>query len=263
MGKLTSELIYFSPTGTTKKILENINLGEDTKHTDLTVSNFSGKDREDGTNDLVYIGGPVYAGRLPRLMVSRLKEIKGDGSSAVLVVMYGNRDYDDALLELRDIAVEIGFKPVAAAAFIGEHSFSTEELPIAHKRPDSHDMMKAEEFKKMLNEKLEADGNKNEEKILSVSGNFPYKSIKSGGGVSPEIDETKCTKCGKCVSVCPTGAINLKNKPETDSNLCIKCNACIKICPTGAIDWNSEAINNLKIKLNENCKERREPEFFI
>jgi ferredoxin len=262
MGALKSELIYFSPTGTTKKILENIVLGEDIKYTDLTVSDFNSEGRKN-ESDLVYIGGPVYAGRLPEVMVSRLRQIKGNGSSAVLIVMYGNREYDDALLELRDIAVEIGFKPVAAAAFIGEHSFSTKELPIAHERPDSKDLIKAEEFKNMLNEKIKESKNINEEKGLNISGNFPYKEIKSSTGISPDIDDKKCIMCGKCTSVCPTGAIDLENKIKANCDLCIKCNACIKICPTKAIDWKSEAINNLKIKLNENCKNRKEPEFFL
>ena len=39
---------------------------------------------------------------------------------AVLVVVYGNRAYDDALLELSDIATGAGFVPLAAGAFVGE-----------------------------------------------------------------------------------------------------------------------------------------------
>ncbi len=56
---------------------------------------------------------------------------------AIAVVVYGNRNYDDALIELKDILESDGFKVVAGAAFIGEHSFSK---TLAKNRPDEKDM---------------------------------------------------------------------------------------------------------------------------
>ena len=75
-----------------------------------------------------------------------MRRVKGDGTPAVLVVVYGNREFEDALIELRDLMVEQGFRPVAGAAFIGEHSFSNDATPIALGRPDAEDLVKARAF---------------------------------------------------------------------------------------------------------------------
>ena len=82
----------------------------------------------------------MYGGRLPADAVKRLSNLKGHNTPAVIVVVYGNREYEDALLELNDLAIEAGFKPVAAGAFIGEHSYSNKDSPIAHGRPDEKDI---------------------------------------------------------------------------------------------------------------------------
>ena len=80
--------------------------------------------------ELVVIGAPVYGGRIPIDAKFRLQRINANNTPAVIVVMYGNRKYEDALLELNDIVVETGFKPVAGGAFIGKHSFENDSIPI-------------------------------------------------------------------------------------------------------------------------------------
>lgn len=52
-------------------------------------------------------------------------------------------------------------------------------------------------------------------------------------------NEDKCTHCGACVVICPTGALCMD--PETkevsfDSDQCIACEACIKPCPPRAME---------------------------
>lgn len=49
---------------------------------------------------------PVYAGRVPALTVERLKGIKTSGVKCVIVAVYGNRAYEDALVEMQDVATE-------------------------------------------------------------------------------------------------------------------------------------------------------------
>ena len=47
---------------------------------------------------------PVYAGRIPNLLLLKyLTSVKGNDALAVPIVLFGNRNYDDALIELRDI----------------------------------------------------------------------------------------------------------------------------------------------------------------
>lgn len=114
--------------------------------TDLTLDESSSPIEMEG--ELCVIVTPVYGGRVPALALQRLQRLKGNGAPAILVVVYGNRDYEDALLELRDTAISLGFVPLTAGAFIGEHSYSTPELPIAAGRPDTDDLQQAREFGK-------------------------------------------------------------------------------------------------------------------
>lgn len=171
-----NRLIFFSPTHTSAQIAraigEGIGMGR-RMETDLTLDESSSPIEMEG--ELCVIVTPVYGGRVPALALQRLQRLKGNGAPAILVVVYGNRDYEDALLELRDTAISLGFVPLTAGAFIGEHSYSTPELPIAAGRPDTDDLQQAREFgKNSLEkwEKLHAVSAPIPE--LTVKGNFPY-----------------------------------------------------------------------------------------
>ena len=126
-----TRLIFFSPTHTSAKIAraigEGIGMGR-RMETDLTLDEQTSPIEMNG--ELCVIAVPVYGGRVAATALQRLQRLKGNGSPAILVVVYGNRDYEDALLELRNTAVQLGFVPLTAGAFIGEHSFSTPELPM-------------------------------------------------------------------------------------------------------------------------------------
>ncbi len=159
-------LIYFSPTATTKRTLEAIARG--TGRTVGSVTSLTLGTPADlpeySQDDLVLIGMPVYAGRLPQLAVERFLPIAGNGAAAVPVVLYGNRHYDDALIELYDQCREQGFRPAAAGAFLAEHSFSIPERPLSKGRPDAADLEKAEAFGQQIGTAA----------LKSVPGNRPF-----------------------------------------------------------------------------------------
>ena len=60
-------------------------------------------------DDLVVFGVPVIAGRVPNVLLKFLDTLQGGGALAVPVVLYGNRNFDDALIELRNILQDRGF----------------------------------------------------------------------------------------------------------------------------------------------------------
>ena len=134
--------VYFSATGTTEKIVTKIaktvaqKLGIEYGTRDFTLPVSRAENLKFNANDLVIFGTPVYAGRVPNLMLKYLATIEGNDAIGVPVVLYGNRNYDDALIELRDI-LEKGKIHTIAAAFIGEHSFS---YTLAKDVPDADDM---------------------------------------------------------------------------------------------------------------------------
>lgn len=262
----SAKLIYFSPTETTRKVIEGIGQGLQAftvDHIDLTRPEARTRTNAEMHDELAIIGSPVYAGRLSTDMISRFRRLKGNDTPAVIVVVYGNRAYEDALLELRDRAVESGFKPVAAGAFIGEHSYSTGAAPVAVGRPDREDLIKAKEFGTMIREKIRTIGALNELSQIMVPGNFPYKERSALTNISPVTQETICAKCEKCAAICPTAAIVVRDTVVTDRSVCIRCCACVKSCSTGARVMDDPRIRQVAEQLSMNCRIRKEPETFV
>ena len=182
--------VYFSPTHTSAKIVTTIAEGMNiivNKEIDLTYPSTNQKTLPSDT--LAIIGVPTYAGRVAPTALERLQKIKGDNTPAIIVVLYGNRDYEDALLELRNTAKQLGFVPVAGGAFIGEHSYSTEKFPTAAGRPDVSDIQIAAEFGKNIIKQLYQYTDIKKLPVLDVKGNFPYKENK------PRTPATPITIC--------------------------------------------------------------------
>jgi ferredoxin len=260
------KLVYFSPTGTTKKVLEGITQGIETQaveHVDMTPLDASTRAISEIRGELAIVGAPVYGGRLPPDAVRRLCRLKGHDTPAIVVVLYGNREYEDALLELSDLVTDAGFVPVAGGAFIGEHSFDSKLFPIATGRPDEQDLVKAAEFGKAIREKIQDIGTLDEIPPLEVPGNFPYKEWHKWPGVSPLTQEATCIRCAACVTACPTAAITMNETFITDTEACIVCCACVKVCPTGARVAEHPRIKKAQTWLSTNCRVRKEPETFL
>lgn len=253
--------VGYSPTGTTKKILEGICLGWGDGSEILDISLPSARTERPVVGDMLVVGVPVYAGRIPKETRPFLEALRGDGKPAIAVVVYGNRGYEDALLELGDTLRCSGFKVVAGGAFIGEHSYATEEFPTAMGRPDSDDMALAESFGKRLKE-LYCVGLQDLAEV-DLPGNKPYRAPAVMPEGSPETIKEKCTLCGKCASVCPVGAIDPSDPSITDGVACTFCCACVKGCPTGARVLTLEPMVAISKRLWDNCSVRKEPEVFL
>ncbi len=259
------KLVYFSPTGTTRKVLESIAEGfavNDVGHIDLTLPEGAEKTIPPFSDELVIIGAPVYGGRLPVEAIKRLKQMKAEKTLAVPVVLYGNREFEDALLELKNLSIELGFVPVAGGAFIGEHSFATKERPIATGRPDGRDVQKALDFGAKIKAGVASLKSPEAQPDVQIPGRFPYESGAMKLVVSPVTDEDACTVCGDCAEVCPTAAITVEDVVTTEVELCIRCSACIKVCPAEARYWENEKMKSIAEWLYENCADRKEPQVF-
>jgi NAD-dependent dihydropyrimidine dehydrogenase PreA subunit len=256
------KLVYFSPTGTGKKTVNAIakGIGHDADTIDLTPPNSNQMSYKLEKDELAIIAVPVYSGRVSQTAIDRLNNIKGDATAAVLVAIYGNRAFEDALLELHHTTNELGFKTIAGATFIGQHSYDTEETPIATGRPDSEDLKKANEFGVGIREIIKRT---DEVPVPKIPGNYPYRERGSGGPRSPETDEATCTLCGTCASVCPTGSIEVIDLVETKKEDCIACTACVQNCPTGARHWEHEGILGAAKWLSTEHGDRKEPEIFL
>jgi ferredoxin len=256
-------LVWFSPTKTTKRTLEGIVKGiqvESVSYYDITTQSFEKSRVKFSRYSLAVIGVPVYGGRVPDVAVKRLKNIRGDNTPAVIVVVYGNRDYDDALIELRDLVWQQGFNPIAGAAFIGEHSFSTEDSPIAQGRPDENDLKVARELGEKVQKLIDK---KSFNKTIEFPGKYPYKEKGNMPDIAPLTNESACEPCEICKSVCPTDAIKIDGVAIADPSTCILCCACIKECPNNARYINDPGLNKMRTWLKVNCSDYKQPETFI
>ncbi len=268
MQLTSATLIYFSPTQTTKKVLEGITAGiqpDTVTHLDLTLPQAQTQGVAPIETSLALLGAPVYGGRLPADAVARLRRLKGQGIPAVVVVVYGNRAYEDALLELKDLATDCGFVPIAGAAFIGEHSYSTDAMPIAQGRPDADDLEKAFALGQQIQAKMHTLS-LNRMPTLTVPGNRPYKQWGHSSEENPPAPITHidlCTLCELCAEVCPTGAITVGDSVMTDAQACIHCCACTRICPTNARVMEDPRILRTATWLYENYSTRKEPEVYL
>ncbi len=266
--------LYFSPTGTTEKIVtciaekvaENYGGKIGVSHIDFTLPEAREKAYSFGKEDIVIAGVPVYAGRVPNVLLKFLNTISGNGAAAVAVVLYGNRDYDDALIEFKDILESNGFHVVAGGAFIGEHSFST---TLAADRPDEQDMAAAADFAAKISDKIRASG---KNPAVAVRGNKPYRGYyipkdPNGNPVSilkvvPKTN-SECIDCKLCSEVCPMGSIDPDDVSKI-TGICIKCCACVKKCPVGAKYFDDENYLRHKHELEVGfAGARREPECFV
>lgn len=255
------QLIYFSPTGTSREIATAVAAGltPASRHSfDLTHA------REPAPQTLIdgvaVIAFPVYAGRVPELVLQRLSHFKAENIPTVLLALYGNREYEDALVELYDTVTGAGFNVIAAAAFVGEHSYSTAEQPIAAGRPDRSDLDKAKDFGVQVAKKL-AGGPAVSTPVLP--GNRPYRERPPLGGIAPQTDPVSCTLCGHCAQVCPTFVIEVGAEVVTRAEDCVMCCACAKGCPTGARKMLHPVIQERRAMLINNCSRRKEPELFL
>jgi len=245
--------IYFSPSGTTARIAEELSsaLAANIQTIDL-LKNAPTSPVHYDAGDLVQVAMPVFAGRVPSVCVELLKKLEGTNTPAIAVVVYGNREYEDALLELTDLLTERGFIVVGAAAFVAQHSIFPE---VARGRPDANDIKQIRDFAYKCLEKL------NGELIpVTVRGNKPYRKV-SALPIRPSGNSV-CTSCQACAKICPTGAIDATSPRKTDKRYCISCTACISVCPT-----NARAFSGLKYKIAgkifaKKCNARKEPEIF-
>ena len=204
-------------------------------------------------DDLAVIAMPVFAGRVPALAVERLQKVKPHGAKCVVVAVFGNRAYDDALLEMQDVATEIGFRVIAAVAAVAEHSIIRK---YGKDRPDADDEQTLRHFGADIINKAERD----DCTMQQVPGNHPYKKT---GKVPHPKGRHGCNRCGVCAKQCPANAIPLSDAKTVDTMKCISCIKCVSVCPTGArsigMMMNFLATQGLK----RVCATRKENELYM
>lgn len=257
MGKLYA--IYFSATDTTHRCAASFCQGfEATPHLSINLAdNLAVTFPEISEEDVVVIASPVYGGRIPAPVADALARLKGNNAVAIAIAVYGNRDYDDALLELTDLLHNNNFRIAGAGAFIGQHSIFPK---VATSRPDDTDKKELMRFGK---ESAAAVSNGfDSSHIPFIKGKHPYKKP-AGAPLWPKAKETDCSKCGKCVRHCPAGAIHEDKPFTTDTSKCISCGRCIFVCSTGARRHTGITYSLIGLAFNTAFSKRKTPKWVV
>lgn len=259
--------LFFSATGTTAKVARTVaeaaakELGAHFFEHDVTTPHSRTGSLEFNDEDLVIFAVPVYIGRVPNLIKPWLATVKGNGALGVPITVYGNRNFDDALVELYDMMRENGFICTAAATFVGEHSFSR---VLGAGRPDASDLQIAEDFGKRISH-LSSPLQR------VIPGERPYRFFKAADDegrpfdirkAKPVTDPARCSGCGRCAALCPMGSISSAEAALVEG-ICIKCGACIKGCPSGAKHFiDGGYLRHLAILERDFSSNRCEPELY-
>lgn len=251
--------VYFSAKGTTKLCADCIadGLGLERKDYDWLTASEPEK-TVIPAEDVLLFSMPIYGGYIPHMCAERAASLQGNHTPAVIVAVYGNRHYDNSLLQMKDLLEKQGFKVIAAGAFLAEHSIFT---TVAAGRPDADDRAAMKEFAERCGQLL-AQRELWESRGIALPGKADYDASSfKGVPFHPDGDE-KCIGCGKCVQVCPRKAIDRENPRETKAELCISCGACIRVCPEKARDYHGEAYLEARKGFEEKCAAYRRPETY-
>jgi len=251
--------IYFSPTGSSRTYVSTI--------ADVLMKTFPSKailfhnwTRQRGdrilcdAEDILVLGFPVYAGRVPSVLEPYLAALRGNHTPAIVAAVYGNRAYEDALIEAYDILASRGFVVVAAGAFIAEHSMTS---MVGTGRPDAADLKAASDFARQAAGHI-ASGVIH---AVAVKGNRPYREVHKAPPAAPKTTDA-CTECLLCAKHCPMGIINLHD-PRIIGSGCLRCFSCVKSCPVQAKYFEDETIAKVRAMLEGNHTARKEPEIFV
>ena len=243
--------IIFSPTGGTEKIARMISgqWSDSPLRVDLCDAKADFPQYDMTGMDMALIAMPSFGGRAPAVAIERLKKIAGSGIRCALVCVYGNRAYEDTLVEMEDAARACGFRVIAAIAAVAEHSI----LPqYATGRPDASDAAQLAGFAARIASK--------DNEVASLPGNRPYK--KSGGaGLVPKAAK-ECVKCGLCAEKCPVQAIDPADF-SADPHACIGCMRCVRQCPHDARKVNSAIVSMAAMAIRKACLVKKENELYL
>lgn len=265
--------LYWSATGNTKKVAEMIGdrlaemLHVSCCPVDFTSPASRQKEYVFGEGDLVVVGSPTYAGKIPNKIMPDFKaRLIGNGAIAVPMITYGNRSYDNSLAELCDILEKNGFHTIAGGAFIARHSMSD---IMGAGRPDAADIAEIQAFSDRIGHMIgEAEEIPAAVKVSGDAGAPYYVPLKEDGQranflkAKPVTDESKCDHCGACVKACPMASIDAEDVTKVPG-LCIKCHACVRICPSGAKYFDDAELISHVFLLEGLCKEPKKNEVFF
>lgn len=260
-------IIVFSPSGSTLKVATLIKERSKKYSTSVRLLNITKKDeflfdRKRKENfqkklrgyDLLFIGGPVYAGHIESNIkkIIKLLPLPNENYSnlAIPFITYGGSHSSIALEEMGVMLKEKQYKSILGIKIVSKHTLTQTYTKVMNSnRPNKEDkqiIIKAVDY-------IFGEIEKGKEHILDKSVSFEYSPIKERelfqslsqqklheNYKTVNVNQEKCIKCMKCVIACPVNVLRLtKNRKVKNlhNDRCILCAECFHSCPVGAINF--------------------------
>ena len=245
-------VLYFSGTGNSryaaKRISEitgdeRISIGQRIKSGDYSEIH--------SEKPLVFVG-PVYAGRLPRVMEEYIRQVKFSGTQKVYFVVtcaqtpWVTVQYVEKLCDKKGFAL-LGFNsvvmPQGYLAGGGTQPREVNERILKEAEPKILSIAEAIRDRRLLPK--EQPGKAMMSKVLNP---IMYSMMISAKGFRAT---DKCIGCGKCEQRCPLNNIRLTNGKPVWGNQCTHCMACIAGCPSEAIEYGRKTVGKPRYYLGD------------
>ena len=245
-------VLYFSGTGNSRYVAKKIaevsgddlvSIGQKLKSGDF------GEIRSE--KPLVFVG-PVYAGRLPRVMEDYIRKVKFTGTQRAYFVVTCAQTPWVTVQYVEKLCAEKGFSMLGFNAVVmpqgyiaggGTQPKEVNDKTLKEAEPKIISIAETIRDRQMLPK--EQPGKAMMSKVLN-----PIMYSMMIRAKSFRVTD-KCSGCGKCAQRCPLNNIKLTNGKPVWGDQCTHCMACIAGCPNEAIEYGKKAVGKPRYYLDK------------
>ena len=240
-------IIYFSGTGNTKFIAQNIKRQLDKCNEKVDLINIEKDDIDSMEYGYIIIGGPVYVDRYPENLIKYIEEnLHGFRGKCMLFTTQASpketityQYFMKRIPSLNITYCTLFNMPNNFYNFLFKMSSKEEEIELMKRAQFSIE----DEVNSFMEGKTKFYPKKKNIHVNMMNSvyNMVYPHLMKILTKKIYIDERRCTKCKLCERRCPMGAINIEEKNIINKN-CLLCQRCLSSCPQDAFYYKDKKI---------------------
>lgn len=245
-------ILYFSGTGNSRYVAQKI--AEISGDQVISINRrLKSQDYSTVSSEkaLVFVG-PIYAGRLPRIMDDYIKKVEFTGTNCACFIgtcaqtPWQTIRYVEKICEQKNFSL-IGFNsivmPQGYIAGGGTQPKTVNDKILKEAEPKIIKIAEAIRNDRTLPK--EQPGKAIMSKVLNP---IMYSMMISAKGF---VVTDKCIGCGKCEERCPLNNVKIVNDKPVWGKECTHCMACIAGCPCEAIEYGKKTVGKPRYHLGE------------
>lgn len=231
-------VLYFSGTGNSRYVAEKISEISDDKMISINQRlKYNDYSPVESDRPLVFVG-PVYAGRLPRVMDAYIRNVTFNGTNQAYFIgtcaatPWQTINYVEKICEQKQFFLRGFHSVIMPQGYVAGGGTQPKEVNDKILKEAEPDIIKiAEAIRDNAVLPKEQPGKAVMSKVLNPIMYAVMINAKCFAATN------KCTGCGKCVERCPLNNITLKDGKPVWGKTCTHCMACIAGCPAEAIEY--------------------------